>query len=804
MGWLHLPRLNIRNRIFVGSALLFLPFIVLAAMTGVMTQRIDGVTASLRTESVPGLSALESLRMEGLRVIETTNTFALINLVGRHERQPFKAFSRDKEAEMLKARDNFTRALATLRRLNEETGRADASTNNIAFAHDEILQHSERIADKANTNVAAATILQLRERFDSSAANFRNLIQVAIDAEHAELVRRQVDLGGQTRAVVLIVVTLTVLGTFTALLGGYQLSSRIARPIRMLRDATIRLAGGDFESMPAWSTNDEVGELVDAFGGMARHLKRNIAERETAQHAAERSEQRLLKAQRVAQIGSWEWIAETNRLRWSPEALRIFGYDTDVTDLPIGDWKRSIHPEDVGPTMATLDANRDRGLAFDMRYRILRADGSIRMIHERVEPVLDGSGAIVGETGTLQDMTELRNLEEQLHQAQRMQAVGQLTGGIAHDFNNLLAVILGNLELIQELDNLEPAARQRIDTAVRNTLRGAELTHRLLAFSRRQPLSPKATNINELIRSLQELICRPLGPKIEFDVVESSTLWLTEVDQAQLENALLNLVLNARDAMPQGGTLTIETRNVVINHSDISAGQDLAPGGYVAVTVRDTGCGMPPAVAARAFEPFFTTKDVGKGTGLGLSMVYGFVKQSGGHVRLWSEQGHGTTVQLLLPQLRSESDAESSAMVEARPGRGEKILVVDDEADLRELARSYLESSGYEVFTAANGSEALAALNRLKQIDLLLTDIILPGNLDGRATARRARILRPGLKVLFMSGHAPQVTADSGQIDEPDLLIPKPFRKSELSRKLREVLDAAPPNWIDMRQRAAG
>jgi CheY-like chemotaxis protein len=244
--------------------------------------------------------------------------------------------------------------------------------------------------------------------------------------------------------------------------------------------------------------------------------------------------------------------------------------------------------------------------------------------------------------------------------------------------------------------------------------------------------------------------------------------------------------------MPTGGKLTIETANIEIRAADVHGGEDFSPGDYVAIAVSDTGSGMPPEVAARAFEPFFTTKDVGKGTGLGLSMVYGFVKQSGGHVKLYSEPGHGTTVRLLLPRLQRDRSAVAASAAEEHSGRGEKILIVEDESDLRELASSYLEGLGYAVTTAGDGAAALSMLGSEARIDLLLTDVILPGNMDGRAVAREARRRQPGLKVLFMSGYAPRAAARNGQIDEPGLLIGKPFRKSELSRKLREVLDGEP------------
>jgi PAS domain S-box-containing protein len=508
------------------------------------------------------------------------------------------------------------------------------------------------------------------------------------------------------------------------------------------------------------------------------------------EEALRESEAMLREAQRRAKIAAWHWdIAGGDVYTWSGEAAMVLGCQEDQLPKSAAEYLKIVHPADQEKVAEAIERTFKLQEPFEVEYRIVRSDKSIAWMRELSSIQTDDAGNPVRIIGTVQDFSEQKQLQEQLLQAQKMEAVGQLTGGIAHDFNNLLAIILGNLEIIQARSDLNPAVGKRINTAISTTLRGAELTHRLLAFGRRQPLAPKATNVNELIRGLQELIRRPLGPHIDISVVEAEGLWLTEVDSAQLENALLNLALNARDAMPRGGKLTIESWNVAIGASDLSGGEELDPGDYVAIAVSDSGDGMPPEVVARAFEPFFTTKGVGKGTGLGLSMVYGFVKQSGGHVKLYSELGHGTTVKILLPRLNNEQAPTAADASEERSGRGEQILVIDDEADLRELACSYLESLGYHVVSAADGLEGLATLDRMKRIDLLLTDVILPGNLDGRAIAREARKRYPDLKVLYMSGYAPQASTRSGRIDDAGLMISKPFRKSELSRKLREILD---------------
>jgi len=409
-------------------------------------------------------------------------------------------------------------------------------------------------------------------------------------------------------------------------------------------------------------------------------------------------------------------------------------------------------------------------------------------------PLRGPDGRIDGVITVSVDMTEQRRLEEQLRQAQKMEAVGQLTGGIAHDFNNLLAVILGNLELVAEDLPQDDPLRAQVEIAIRATLRGSELTHRLLAFARRQPLAPSIVDVNVLVGGMTDLLKRSLGSAIAVRIALRDGLWLTEVDYAQLETSILNLAINARDAMPRGGTLVIETSNVSMTEDDPARMEEMAPGDYVAVTVRDSGCGMPPEVLARVFEPFFTTKGVGKGTGLGLSMVYGFVRQSGGQTRIESEPGQGTTVTLYLPRAR---DAATALALEARipegtEGRGENVLVVEDEPAMRDLARRMLADMGYKVILAEDGPAALAALDAAARVDVMLVDVVLGGGMYGTAVAAQARERRPGLKVLFMSGYTATAVTQGGLLDPGVNLVPKPFRRAELAVKLRQVLAGSP------------
>lgn len=479
----------------------------------------------------------------------------------------------------------------------------------------------------------------------------------------------------------------------------------------------------------------------------------------------------------------------------NPAWMTVLGWtEAEVASMSIFEL---LHPDDVERTRGgfNLTQQGQPAIRFPNRYRC--KDGDYRWISWVGVP----DGGMVYCSG--RDITEereqaeaLERAQEALRQSQKMEAVGQLTGGLAHDFNNLLAAISGSLEVMQvriaqgragEIDRFMTAAKG----AVR---RAAALTHRLLAFSRRQTLDPKPTDANRLIADMEELIRRTIGPAIHLEVVGAGGLWPTLVDPNQLENALLNLCLNARDAMPDGGRLTIETANKWLDDR-AAVERDLPPGQYISVCVTDNGVGMAPDVVAKAFDPFFTTKPMGAGTGLGLSMTYGFARQSGGHVRICSELGQGTTMCIYLP--RHNIDAAASALADAEhaldhSGDGEVVLVIDDEPTIRMLIVEVLRDAGYVAIEAFDAPSGLRALESLSRIDLLITDVGLPGGLNGRQIADAARVRRPEMKVLFITGYAENAALGNGYLEPGMSVVTKPFAIDALARKIAEMMAERP------------
>ncbi|MGE0665117.1 MAG: ATP-binding protein [Sphingomonadales bacterium] len=394
-----------------------------------------------------------------------------------------------------------------------------------------------------------------------------------------------------------------------------------------------------------------------------------------------------------------------------------------------------------------------------------------------------------GMTVYVSDITERRRTEQQLRQAQKMEAVGQLTGGVAHDFNNLLTVILGNAEMLVE-DSPDARLKATAEMIQNAAERGADLTHRLLAFSRRQPLAPVVIDVNQLVTGLEGLLRRTLHENIDLELVRGAGLWKAVADRSQLENAVLNIAINARDAMPDGGKLTIETANTRLDDSYADR-QEAKPGQYVMVAVSDTGNGMDPAVLERAFDPFFTTKPVGKGSGLGLSMVYGFVKQSGGHVKIYSEPGYGTAVKLYLPRAigRHEAADNGDARITQAAKGSERIALVEDEELVRQFAEMNLRALGYVVDSFPTGPDLLRAMDGGLAFDLLFTDIVLPGGMNGRDIAEEVMRRQPGTRVLYSSGYTDNAIVHHGRLDEGVHLLNKPFRKAEMALKVRAALD---------------
>lgn len=449
-----------------------------------------------------------------------------------------------------------------------------------------------------------------------------------------------------------------------------------------------------------------------------------------------------------------------------------------------------------------FDDRSERGLS-GLAAEAAGAIDNVRLsqaMQREIEERKRAQEALVELNGTLErqvtERTEqLRKNEEALRQSQKMEAVGQLTGGVAHDFNNLLQIIMGNLDTLQR--NL-PTESGRLQRAARNAMTGAQraatLTQRLLAFSRRQPLDPKPLDVNALVNGLSDMIHRTLGETIDVETVLGAGVWRVEADPAELEAAIINLAVNARDAMTNGGRLTIETSNAHIDEAYVASHTEVVAGQYVAIAVTDTGAGMDSKTVAQAFEPFFTTKAVGKGTGLGLSQVYGFVKQSGGHLKIYSEVGEGTTVKLYLPRVAAQAagveQAESSPNPEA--GQEETILVLEDDDEVRAYSVETLRELGYRVIEAHDGPSALRLLERQPRVDLLFTVVVLPGGLTGAQVAAQAKTVRPTLKVLFTTGYARNAIIHHGRLDKGVQLIVKPFSFSDLAAKVRDVLDGDP------------
>ena len=478
-------------------------------------------------------------------------------------------------------------------------------------------------------------------------------------------------------------------------------------------------------------------------------------------------------------------------VNWNPGAERLKGYSR--AEILGQDFSRFYSEEDrqTGLPGRILELARANGKFESEGWRV-RKDGSRFWASVVLHAIRDEEGQLLGFAKVTRDLTERRAAEEQLRQAQKMEAVGQLTGGIAHDFNNLLTIISGNLETLQRrMPNREDSSLQRyISSALQGASRAALLTHQLLAFSRRQALDPKSVSVNSLITRTSELLRRTLPEDISIETVLAGGVWNAFVDANQLENCLLNLAVNARDAMPNGGKLTIEAANVYLDE-EYAASAEVSSGQYVGIFISDTGIGMTVETATRAFDPFFTTKEVGRGTGLGLSQVYGFVKQSGGHVKIYSEIGVGTTLKLYLPRLISNEadDQPRPTAVTVPRGNGETILVVEDEPNVRSFAIELTRELGYRVLEAHDATTALRLIDGHSEIALLFTDVGLPGGMNGRQLAEEAERRRPNLKVVFTSGYARNAIVHHGRLDPGVQLITKPYTFAGLAAKFRQVLN---------------
>ena len=542
-----------------------------------------------------------------------------------------------------------------------------------------------------------------------------------------------------------------------------------------------------------------------------------------SEHRFLMTQERLSRALSTGQVSVYDWNLNEDRLIIHGPLAESFGVTVEAAaeGLPLRTFFEGIHPDDRPSTQAKIDHTVQTGEPFEVEYRTHRGP-EIRTMLSRGEIVVAAEGEQIF-SGVLIDLSQQKeaerlletkqaaletlnsNLEDRvaneiaermkaedaLRQAQKMEAIGQLTGGVAHDFNNLLTVIIGGLDTIRRSKPDDTARVQRaVDMSLKGAQRAASLTSRLLAFSRRQPLEPKPLDLNHMVRDMTDLLHRTLGEPVELEGVLAPRLWRIEADQNQLESAIINLAVNARDAMPAGGKLTIETANTFLDEGYAAIDAEVVPGQYVSISVSDTGGGMAKETLARVFEPFFTTKEVGRGTGLGLSMVYGFVKQSGGHVAIYSEVDHGTTVRMYFPKHAGSAEiAPVGGEIDAPRGSDEEVvLLVEDNEEVRVYSAMILNELGYRVLEAAEAGPALAILRSDQRVDLLFTDVVLPGQ-SGRALADAAKAIRPDLKVLFTTGYSRNAIVHHGRLDPGVQLITKPFTYEQLAVRVRDVLD---------------
>jgi PAS domain S-box-containing protein len=547
---------------------------------------------------------------------------------------------------------------------------------------------------------------------------------------------------------------------------------------------------------------DAIKDSQDKLVGFAK-ITRDVTDRRAADQQLLESERRYrLLVDAVVDYAIFQLDPNGIITTWNSGAQRIKGYD--AAEIIGSHFDRFYSDEDrsAGVPRRALTEAGEKG-RFEAEGWRVRKDGTKFWASVIIDRIRDENGVLIGFAKVTRDITErkraqekLAEIQNQLLAAQRLEAVGQLSGGIAHDFNNLMMIVLGNLETAERHSkNLGDHASASLHRALGHAKRGAQrasaLTSRLLAFSRRQALDPKPLNVNNFVNGIQDFLQRTLGEKIEVQTVGSAGLWQIEVDHTHIESAVVNLAINARDAMPEGGKLTVEAVNVSVDHDYWSRNPEVSPGHYVLICVTDTGAGMSAETLGRAFEPFFTTKEAGHGTGLGLSQVYGFVKQSGGNVKIYSEVGEGTCIKMYFPRhdgnLSQETDDASLPYAEG--DTVETILIVEDDEDVRNYVTETLRELNYQVISAPSAQAALTSLLQdSPKIHLMLTDVVMPG-INGRELAKRALEIRPELRVLYMTGYSRNAVVHHGRLDQGVDLIEKPITQAKLALRIREILD---------------
>ncbi|MDZ7670318.1 MAG: ATP-binding protein [Gammaproteobacteria bacterium] len=539
--------------------------------------------------------------------------------------------------------------------------------------------------------------------------------------------------------------------------------------------------------------------FVVFFGYFTRHRDEEIQRAAMAEEADRSAAVLRVSDERFRLLGLatndliWDADLKSGKTWWSESLLDTYGYDPREAGAELDTWQSWIHADDRDRVVKSLETVIDSGGSnWISEYRLVCADGRTLSVIARGLVLRDESGEPIRVIGSTTDVTDLRDLEKKLRQSQKMEAVGQLTGGIAHDFNNLLTIIVGSAETLADIHAHNPKALELARTTMQAAERGADLTSRLLSFARLQALAPEHRHPGELLTGIEGLIRRTIDEDIEIGIRVAADVLPIEVDPGQLENAVLNLVINARDAMPDGGRLTIEASNVTLTADDLSSYEGMKAGRYVVIAVSDNGCGMSPDILERAFEPFFTSKEPGKGSGLGLSMVWGFVRQSNGHAQIYSEPGEGTTVKLYFPAAAAndrEMQVKTQKTAVGLADGTERILVVEDDDLVRKHVAAQLSRLGYDIKEAASAAAALEILDSGWTVDLLFTDVVMPGGMNGKQLADAALLRQPGLKVLFTSGYTVDAIVHQGRLDPGVHLLGKPYRRADLAAKVRQVLD---------------
>ena len=546
------------------------------------------------------------------------------------------------------------------------------------------------------------------------------------------------------------------------------------------------------EEMTITPVRSERGEITHFVG-----VKQNVTQRKRRIEALRQAEEKYHAIFEDALVGIYQSTPDGRFLSVNPALARMCGYDSPEQQVAaVTDIVRDLY---VDPACSVLFAQKmaSDGMVRDFEHQIRRRDGAQIWLSQNARAVKDDHGELRYYEGTVQDITERKTLEAQLRQAQKMEAVGRLAGGVAHDFNNALGVILGYSDLLLPNFPAESTQHRFVEEIAKAARRAANLTQQLLAFSRKQTIQPTVLDLNAVVTDTDKMLRRLIGEDIDLIVSRASKLKCVMADRGQIEQVLMNLAVNARDAMPRGGKLIIETANVELDETYVQQHSYAKPGKYVALSVSDSGCGMSPEIQARIFEPFFTTKEAGKGTGLGLSMVYGIVKQSDGYISVYSEAGEGTTFRIYLPQVADAANPLAAPVApKVLPRGNETILMVEDEESMRKLARGCLENSGYTVLEAANGEAAIDIVaDHPDPIHLLLTDVIMPG-MSGRALASTILRNRPEIKVLYMSGYTHDLITQHGVLASDVALLEKPFNIEVLVTKVRDVLDGKPSHAL--------